>query len=97
MRKKLWIVQKLKQQITKLSQLESSASQQSELGTLKNLVALNESLRAQETAFKASCKKQMEEYNRRIKALQDIDNVGTEDEKRLRDIEDMHAKVNPIM
>jgi hypothetical protein len=86
----------LADQLTKLSAMESSASQQGELAMLKDLVALNESLKAQEAAFKASCKAQLADYNARIKELEESNAVGTaggEEEKKFSDVEEMHAKV----
>jgi hypothetical protein len=87
----------LKEQLQKLAQLESKASQQGELKMLKDLVALNESLKNQESSFKASCKAQMTDYTARIKALENSSAVpgtaGAEEEKKFKDIEEMHAKV----
>jgi len=84
---------KLQGQVVKLTELEGAASQQEELAILKNLVMLNENLRAQEAEFKASCKAQVQEYTARIKALEEADNEGSESNRKLRDIEDMHTKV----
>jgi hypothetical protein len=85
---------KLQQQMVKLGELEAASSQQTELKTLKSLVIMNESLKAQETAFKASCKAQLTDYTARIKALEESDNDSdSETAKKLQDIEDMHAKV----
>jgi hypothetical protein len=55
---------------------------------------MNEALKAQESAFKLSCKAQVQDYTARIKALEDADNDGADEEtQKLRDIEDMHTKV----
>ena len=79
--------------VIKLNELEGSASQQEELQALKRLVSLNESLRAQEASFKVSCKSQVQEYQAMIKAFDETDNDNTEENKKLKDIEDMHTKV----
>lgn len=84
---------KLGQQLGKLAELEAASSQQEELSTLKSLVILNETLKGQEAAFKASCKAQLADYTARIKALEEADAEDAESAKQLRDIEDMHAKV----
>ncbi|CAM9394292.1 unnamed protein product [Ectocarpus fasciculatus] len=85
----------LKDQLVKLGQMEAKASQQGELKMLKDLVSLNESLKTQESSFKASCKAQMADYNARIKALEESNSVGAagDEEKKFSDIEDMHTKV----
>ena len=84
---------KLLQQLGKLGELEAASTQQAELATLKNLVIMNETLKAQEAAFKASCKAQLADYNARIKALEETDAEDSEATKKLQDIEDMYAKV----
>ena len=84
---------KLQQQLDKLGELEQNASQQDELENLKNLVSLNETLRGQESAFKESCKAQMAELKGMIAAAEGDDGRDSEEEKKLRDIEDMHGKV----
>ena len=85
---------KLQQQLGKLGDLEAASTQQAELATLKNLVVMNETLKAQEAAFKASCKAQLADYTARIKALEDsTDSEDSEANKKLQDIEDMYAKV----
>lgn len=91
----LQYAQQLKEQLVKLGLMESKASQQGELKMLKDLVALNESLKGQEAAFKASCKAQMADYNARIKALEESNSVGAagDEDKKFSDIEEMHAKV----
>ena len=83
----------LRGQMSKLSDLEASSTQQEELQQLKGLVVLNEGLKQQEAQFKASCKAQIADYNARIKALEDTDADDSEAVKKLRDIEEMHEKV----
>jgi hypothetical protein len=90
-------IAQLQVQIQKLKDLEAASTQQEELAMLKKLVALNESLRAQENAFKASCKAQMADYNARIAALSTADAEDDEETKKLRGIEEMHAKVCGLM
>jgi hypothetical protein len=63
------------------------------LKTLKNLIILNESLKVQESSFKAGCKSQLAEYQSRIKVLQEADQPDSAANKKLSDIEDMHAKI----
>ncbi len=84
---------KLQAQIEKLNALEKGSSQQNDLRDLKRLIMLNESLKAQEADFKASCKAAVAEYNARIIALQEADKPDSEASKKLSDIEDMHAKI----
>lgn len=88
----------LKEQLAKLGHMEAKASQQGELKMLKDLVALNESLKAQESTFKASCKAQMADYNARIKDLEESNSVGAagDEDKKFSDIEEMHAKVRSM-
>jgi hypothetical protein len=84
---------KLLSEIDKLNLKESSSSSQPELIMLKNLVMLNDSLKGQESAFKASCKAQMQDYTGRIKAIDDTLDETTEENRKLHDIEDMYEKV----
>ncbi len=84
---------KLLEQSDVLSALEAKASKQDELIMLKKLVSVNEALKAQESAFKLSCKAQMQDYNSRIQALEEAENENDEEIQKLRDIEDMHTKV----
>lgn len=84
---------RLQQQIEKLAQLERAANEQDELATLKNLVSLNETLRAQEASFKESCKAQMQELQGMIAAVEGGEEKDSDEDKKLRDIEDMHGKV----
>lgn len=83
----------LRNQLTKLIELEGMSSQQEELATLKKLIMLNESLKLQESAFKASCKAQVEDYKNRINALEEVDDSESEENKKYREIEEMHTKV----
>lgn len=85
--------QQLKAQINKLSELETKSSQQSELTTLKKLILLNESLKSQENAFKQSCKAQIEDYNSRINALDQVEDENSEENQKYNEIEEMHSKV----
>ena len=85
----------LREQLVKIAQLEAQSKQQSELVTLKKLIALNESLKKQEGEFKASCKTQMQDYKARIAALQSSsDGDDTEENQKMQDIEDMHIKIS---
>eukprot|EP00604_Paraphysomonas_vestita_P001663 CAMPEP_0174822044 /NCGR_PEP_ID=MMETSP1107-20130205/12726_1 /TAXON_ID=36770 /ORGANISM="Paraphysomonas vestita, Strain GFlagA" /LENGTH=618 /DNA_ID=CAMNT_0016039945 /DNA_START=219 /DNA_END=2075 /DNA_ORIENTATION=+ len=86
---------RLNEQLKKLADLEKNATQQDELNSLKNLVALNETLRSQEAEFKESCKAQLMELKALIAAAEgaEMDEKDLEEEKKLRDIEDMHGKV----
>lgn len=80
-------------EIDKLNLKESSSSSQPELIMLKNLIMLNDSLKAQEAAFKASCKSQMQDYTARIKDIDETLDENTEENRKLHDIEDMYEKV----
>lgn len=86
---------RLNEQLKKLADLEKNATQQDELNSLKNLVSLNETLRGQEAEFKESCKAQLMELKALIAAAEgaEMDEKDLEEEKKLRDIEDMHGKV----
>lgn len=85
--------QKLNGLIDKLNELEAASTQQDEIKTLRQLVTLNESMKAQEAAFKTSCKAQLQDFTAKIKALDDGSVENEEEEKKLADIEDMHSKV----
>jgi DNA repair exonuclease SbcCD ATPase subunit len=89
---------RLNDQLKKLADLERNATQQDELTSLKNLVSLNETLRSQEAEFKESCKAQLQELKGLIAAAQgaDMDEREQEEDKKLRDIEEMHNKVCPF-
>ena len=64
----------LKQQIVKLNDLEMALSHQEDVTMLKHLVSLHESLLAQESAFKLSCKSQLLDLQSRVDALDRLDN-----------------------
>jgi hypothetical protein len=83
----------LKAQIKKLCDLEAASSQQEELATVQRLVAKHDSLKTEEAAFKAKCKAQRQEYIDKIAALDADLGEDTEENAKLRDVEDMHAKV----
>jgi hypothetical protein len=85
--------EKLQMQITKLTDLENKTSKKEELAQLKELIVLNESLKVQEAAFKATCKAQVEDYNQRIKSLEEANDENSEEQRKYREIEDMHSKV----
>lgn len=87
----------LKAQIRKLGELEAASAQQEELKIVQDLVAKNDALKTQETAFKAQCKTQRQEYMDRITALEAELSEDTEENAKLRDVEDMHSKVNITM
>ena len=86
---------KLAEQLKKLAALESDASQKDDFTTLKHLVSLNESLKSQEAGFKESCKQQMTQLKKQIAEVEGLgdDQAVTPEEKKLQDIEEMHAKV----
>lgn len=84
----------LKAQLKKLSDLEAASTQQEELRIVQDLVAKNEGLKTEETAFKAQCKTQRQEYIDKIAALETELAVDTEENAKLRDVEDMHSKVS---
>lgn len=83
----------LKAQVKKLSDLEAASVQQEELKIVQDLVAKNDALKAEEAAFKAQCKTQRQEYVDRITALEAELAEDTEENAKLRDVEDMHSKV----
>lgn len=83
----------LKVQLKKLGDLEAASSQQEELRAVQALVAKNDALRGEETAFKAQCKTQRQEYMDKITALEAELSDDTEENAKLRDVEDMHSKV----
>jgi hypothetical protein len=88
--------QKLAEQLKKLTALEADASQKDELSNLKHLVSLNETLKTQEAGFKESCKLQMVQLKGQIAEVaggQDSSQEQTPEERKLQDIEEMHAKV----
>ena len=87
--------EKLVEQLKKLTALEADASQKDELNNLKHLVSLNETLKLQEAGFKESCKLQMGQLKSQIAEVEvgGSGNTLTPEEKKLQEIEDMHAKV----
>jgi hypothetical protein len=86
---------KLTEQLNKLTALEADASQKDELNNLKHLVSLNETLKTQEAGFKESCKLQMGQLKGQIAEVEGPknDQTMTPEERKLQDIEEMHAKV----
>lgn len=87
---------KLQDMLTQQEELERQAKQQKELVLLRDLVALNESYKGQEAAFKASCKAQMADLQAKTKEVEASTAAegGADDESRkLREIEEMHGKV----
>jgi hypothetical protein len=82
----------LKAMVAKLTELELSSGQQEELAMLKRLIIMNESLKAQEAAFKASCKAQLQDLQEKINSL-DEGGDNSDDAKKFNDIEDMHNKM----
>ncbi len=85
--------EQLLSQINKLTDMENGAAQQNDLKTLKSLIILNESLKGQEISFKSSCKVQVAEYKARIAALKEADKPDSDENRKLKDIEDMHSKI----
>jgi len=85
--------EKLKEQLDKLAGLEKAANQDEELKMLKHLIMLNESYKAQETGFKASCKAQMADFKGRAEVLESTANDVQEEDKKLSDIETMYNQV----
>jgi hypothetical protein len=84
----------LLQRRAELTEEEDKSSQKAELAKLKELVLLNENLRAQEAAFKAGCKAQLQDMNARIAAFESgDDDPNSEENKKLGSVEDMHSKV----
>lgn len=87
----------LKAQIKKLYDLEAASSQQEELRIVQSLVAKADSLKQEEATFKAQCKAQRQEYLDKIAALELELSEDTEENAKLRDIEDMHGKVQYML
>ena len=85
--------EQLLKQIEKLTDMENTSKQQNDLKALKALIVLNESLKGQEAAFKTSCKAQVAEYKARIAALKEAEKPDSEENRKLKDIEDMHEKI----
>jgi len=86
-------VVKLREQLAKLTALEGAASQTEELKMLKQLIMQNESLKTQEATFKASCKAQLQDFTARAEQLERTAHDVQEEDKKLADIEAMHAQV----
>jgi hypothetical protein len=87
-------LQALQQRQEELTAEEGKSTQKVELGKLKELVLLNENLRAQEAAFKAGCKAQLQDMNERIKAFESgEEEADGEENKKLSSVETMHDKV----
>ena len=84
----------LQQRQEEIGAEEGKSSQKVELGRLKELVLLNENLRAQEASFKAGCKAQLLDMNERIKAsASGAEEEQSEENKKLSSVEAMHDKV----
>jgi len=78
--------EKIVAEIKKLDALENPQNAK-QLETLRSLIGLNESLRAQEALFKANCKKQMQQFQELIEAMQKDQGVS-EDAERATMIEE---------
>ena len=86
-------IDKIKTETQKLTQLEEESSNKADLGKLKNLVMLNESLKRQQDDFKKNCKRQMENLKAQ---LAETATDGKEDDEEMAQtklIEDMHVKL----
>lgn len=81
----------LKRQVVKLNDLEGLLVNTDDVAMLKHLVSLNESLVAQEAAFKTTCKGQLAELQAKLDALTRSDSEQNEENKKLREIEETHA------
>lgn len=90
----LQYVQKLKNKFLELLSIENNAKQQDDLASLRNLVLLNDSLKGQEQAFKATCKTQLNDLQNALKAATEDDTSNSDENKKLNDIESMHSKVH---
>eukprot|EP01048_Picozoa_sp_COSAG05_P003275 COSAG05_NODE_148_length_16365_cov_76.419218_6_plen_602_part_00 len=73
----------------KLNAKEATADQ-AVLGALKRLVTLNEALKAHETEFKASCRRQLEELNKLSEGMGE-GTMSAEEEAKVKKINDLHA------
>ena len=85
----------LKKVVAKTKELESmegKAEFQEHLQKLKELIRLNETLKAKEKAYKAACVKQREVIEEKQKGLKDSQ-ANSEDAKRLQEIDDMYDGV----
>ena len=74
----------MQQRQEELTAEEGKSTQKVELGKLKELVLLNENLRAQEAAFKAGCKAQLQDMNERIKAFESGEEEADSDGSAMR-------------
>mmetsp|Transcript_9877 Transcript_9877/g.16567 ORF Transcript_9877/g.16567 Transcript_9877/m.16567 type:complete len:451 (-) Transcript_9877:99-1451(-) len=84
----------LRGQLKKLAELENASTQQDELKIVQDLMAQHDKLKSEETDFKTQCKNQRQEYLDKISALEDELKSDTQENAKLRDIEDMHAKIS---
>jgi hypothetical protein len=83
----------LRSQLLKLTELEQNSTQQKELKTIKELIALNESLKSKEAEFKMACKSKRQELLEKIQMLEQDDDEETPEKRQHREIQEMHAKV----
>lgn len=81
--------EKIVNEIKKLDALENPQNAK-QLETLRTLIGLNESLRAQEALFKANCKRQLQQLKEMIEAIQK-EGVTTEDSERSVMIEEAYT------
>jgi hypothetical protein len=86
-------IEQLKVQMIKLTELEQNSTQKQELQTIKNLIALNESLKTKETEFKSICKIKRQELLNKIALLEQEENEQTSEKEQHQQIEEMHGKV----
>eukprot|EP00981_Chlorochromonas_danica_P002130 scaffold424_cov165-Ochromonas_danica.AAC.30 len=86
-------IEQLKFQFKKFSDLESASLQQKELATIKNLMALNESLKVKEADFKSQCKSKRQEFLDKIRAIDEEEDENTPEMQQQKQIEEMHTKV----
>lgn len=77
----------------KLDEASSKPEHQSDLARLRELVALNEGLKLQETQFKASCARQLGILKAKLEAAQGTDGATAEESARLTEIERVHDQV----
>lgn len=87
-------INKIHTETAKLESLESNAANKEILSQLRSLVSLNESLKAQESAFKESCGAQRREYKEQLARLDPTSASSADDEEssRLKAVESLHAK-----
>lgn len=79
----------------KLSRLEVSAEHRDDLSRLRELISLNESLKSQESAFKANCARQLAELDAILSELK-AKGGSDEEDARLSEIERMHESVRGL-